>query len=136
MLKKKDKTQFESPDRLNRLVAGTRILGDILSESSLRIDGEVIGNISTAAKVVIGETGILKGNLNCAEADIEGTIDGKLFIDGLLILRESSKIYGDIQTVKLHMEEGAVFEGACKMGNSVSPQVAATSNLNAEDIIY
>jgi cytoskeletal protein CcmA (bactofilin family) len=59
-----------------------------------------------------------------------------LFIDGLLILRESSKIYGDIQTVKLHMEEGAVFEGACKMGNSVSPQVAATSNLNAEDIIY
>jgi cytoskeletal protein CcmA (bactofilin family) len=136
MLKKKDKTQFESPDRLNRLVAGTRILGDILSESSLRIDGEVIGNISTAAKVVIGETGILKGNLNCAEADIEGTIEGKLFIDGLLILRESSKIYGDIQTVKLHMEEGAVFEGACKMGNSVSPQVAATSNLNAEDIIY
>jgi cytoskeletal protein CcmA (bactofilin family) len=136
MLKKKDKTQFESPDRLNRLVAGTRILGDILSESSLRIDGEVIGNISTAAKVVIGETGILKGNLNCAEADIEGTIEGKLFIDGLLILRESSKIYGDIQTVKLHMEEGAVFEGACKMGNSVSPQVAAASNLNAEDIIY
>lgn len=136
MLKKKDKTQFESPDRLNRLVAGTRILGDILSESSLRIDGEVIGNISTAAKVVIGETGILKGNLNCAEADIEGTIEGKLFIDGLLILRESSKIYGDIQTVKLHMEEGAVFEGACKMGNSVAPQVAAASNRNAEDIIY
>lgn len=136
MLKKKDKTQFESPDRLNRLVAGTRIIGDILSESSLRIDGEVIGNISTAAKVVIGETGILKGNLNCAEADIEGTIEGKLFIDGLLILRESSKIYGDIQTVKLHMEEGAVFEGACKMGNSVIPQVAATSNRNAEDIIY
>jgi cytoskeletal protein CcmA (bactofilin family) len=136
MLKKKDKAQFESPDRLNRLVAGTRILGDILSESSLRIDGEVIGNISTAAKVVIGETGILKGNLNCAEADIEGTIEGKLFIDGLLILRESSKIYGDIQTVKLHMEEGAVFEGACKMGNSVSPQVAAASNRNAEDIIY
>lgn len=136
MLKKKDKTQFESPDRLNRLVAGTRILGDILSESSLRIDGEVIGNISTAAKVVIGETGILKGNLNCAEADIEGTIEGKLFIDGLLILRESSKICGDIQTVKLHMEEGAVFEGACKMGNSVSPQVAAASNRNAEDIIY
>lgn len=136
MLKKKDKTQFESPDRLNRLVAGTRILGDILSESSLRIDGEVIGNISTAAKVVIGETGILKGNLNCAEADIEGTIEGKLFIDGLLILRESSKIYGDIQTVKLHMEEGAVFEGACKMGNSVAPQVATASNRNAEDIIY
>jgi cytoskeletal protein CcmA (bactofilin family) len=135
MLKKKDKTQFESPDRLNRLVAGTRIIGDILSESSLRIDGEVIGNISTAAKVVVGETGILKGNLNCAEADIEGTIEGKLFIDGLLILRESSKIYGDIQTVKLHMEEGAVFEGACQMGASVKPQQAFVAD-KSEDIIY
>ncbi len=136
MLKKKEKTQFESPDRLNRLVAGTRILGDILSESSLRIDGEVVGNISTSAKVVIGETGLLRGNLNCAEADIEGTVEGKLFVDGLLVLRESSKIYGDIQTVKLHMEEGAVFEGVCKMGGSTPPKVATQANQNAEDLIY
>lgn len=136
MLKKKEKTQFESPDRLNRLVAGTRILGDILSESSLRIDGEVVGNISTSAKVVIGESGLLRGNLNCAEADIEGTIEGKLFVEGLLILRESCKIYGDIQTVKLHMEEGAVFEGACKMGNNAPPQAVPQPNQNAEDLIY
>lgn len=136
MLKKKDKAQFESPDRLNRLVAGTRILGDILSESSLRIDGEVVGNISTSSKVVIGETGVLKGNLNCSEADIEGTIEGKLYVDGLLILRESAKIYGDIQTVKLHMEEGALFEGACKMGSVAAPQAAMHSTQNTEDIIY
>ena len=55
--------QFESPERLNRLVEGTKIVGDIFSESNLRIDGEVQGNISTAAKVVIGENGYLKGNL-------------------------------------------------------------------------
>lgn len=138
MLKRKEKTQFESPDRLNRLVEGTRIIGDIISESNLRVDGEVIGNISTSAKVVIGENGILRGNLTCQEADVEGRIEGKSNISGLLILRETAKIIGDIQTSKLHMEEGAVFEGACKMSIS-GPRQTSTAEMEArdtEDIIY
>lgn len=138
MLKRKEKTQFESPDRLNRLVEGTRIIGDIISESNLRVDGEIEGNISTSAKVVIGENGILKGNLTCQEADIEGRIEGKLMVAGLLILRESAKISGDIQTAKLHMEEGAVFEGACKMSPN-SPRPSSSSLMeerSAEDIVY
>ena len=136
MLKKKEKVQFESPDRLNRLVEGTKIVGDILSESNLRIDGEVRGNVSTSAKVVIGEKGFIYGNLICLEADVEGRIEGKLTIEGLLILRETARIDGDIFTSKLHMEEGAVFEGACKMGAvGMSPQVAS-ADTSKEDILY
>ena len=135
MLKKKDKTQFESPERLNRLVEGTRIVGDILSESSMRIDGEVKGNISTSSKVVIGETGYVHGNLTCLEADIEGKLEGKIVIEGLLILREQARIYGDIQTAKLHMEEGAVFEGVCKMSQSPRQQTSPAAQ-HADDIIY
>ena len=98
MLKRKEKSQFDSPERLNRIVDGTKIIGDILSESNLRIDGEVHGNISTKGKVVIGESGMVNGNLTCQEADVEGKIDGNLSIEGLLILRETAKIAGDIQT--------------------------------------
>lgn len=139
MLKRKEKLQFESPERLNRLVEGTKIVGDIFSESNLRIDGEVQGNISTAAKVVIGENGILKGNLSCQEADIEGKVEGKLSIESLLVLRETSKIVGDIHTSKLHVEEGAVFLGACKM--NISGGVPMIDNVlspekEAEDLIY
>lgn len=135
MLKKKDKTQFESPERLNRLVEGTRIIGDLFSESSLRIDGEVKGNISTSSKVVIGETGFVHGNLTCLEADIEGKVEGKIMVDSLLILREQARIYGDIQTSKLHMEEGAVFEGVCKMSQGTKQRTVQVSE-NAEDIVY
>lgn len=137
MLKKKEKVQFESPDRLNRIVEGTKIIGDILSESNLRIDGEVKGNVSTSSKVVIGETGFVHGNLTCLDADIEGKIEGKLKIEGLLILREQARILGDITTSKLHMEEGALFEGACKMSNnSHKPQQSFDTNKGAEDIVY
>lgn len=138
MLKRKEKTTFESPDRLNRLVEGTKIIGDLISESNIRIDGEVQGNVSTASKVVIGENGFLKGNLNCQEADIEGKIEGKLSIDGLLILREQAKVYGDIHTAKLHIEEGAFFLGACKMVGASDTYKSQTSTpiKESDDIIY
>lgn len=138
MLKRKEKTQFESPERLNRLVEGTKIVGDVFSESNLRIDGEVQGNVSTAAKVVIGENGLVLGNLTCQEADIEGRIEGKLAIEGLLILRETSKILGDIQTGKLHVEEGAVFVGSCKMntGSPVAQSNPLAQEKQPDDLIY
>lgn len=138
MLKRKEKTTFESPERLNRLVEGTKIIGDIFSESNLRIDGEVQGNVSTAAKVVIGENGIVVGNLTSQEADIEGRIDGKLAIEGLLILRESAKIAGDIQTGKLHVEEGALFIGSCKMslGTSTVQSNPMSQEKQADDLVY
>lgn len=137
MLKKKDKVQFESPDRLNRIVEGTKIIGDIISESNLRIDGEVRGNVSTSSKVVIGESGVIFGNLTCQDADIEGKIEGKLKIDGLLILREQAQLFGDILTTKLHMEEGAFFEGECKMStNNFKPQQSFNTDKGVEDVVY
>jgi cytoskeletal protein CcmA (bactofilin family) len=137
MLKRKERIQFESPDRLNRLVEGTKIDGDLITESNIRIDGEVHGNVTTTAKVVIGETGLIKGNLTCQEADIEGKIEGKLLIESLLILREQAKVYGDIHTAKLHVEEGAVFLGECKMTTSgVRSSASVNASSDADDIVY
>jgi len=115
MLRRKEKMTFESQDRLNRLVEGTKIVGDIITDSNIVIDGEIVGNIFSRSKVFIGATGTVFGNISCNEADIEGNIDGSLEVEGLLILREKSKIVGDILTSKLHIEEGAVFLGSCHM---------------------
>lgn len=133
MLNRKEKTHFDNTERVNKLVEGTKIIGDIISETNIRIDGEVQGNITTSAKVVIGENGMLKGNLTCQEADIEGRIDGKLMVEGLLILRESSNIQGDIYTNKLHIEEGAIFLGSCKMGAIGGHNVSSSSSSIAEE---
>ncbi len=120
MLKRHERLAFDSPDRVNRLVEGTKITGDIVSESNIRIDGTVDGNVSSSAKIVIGENGSVTGNISCIDADIEGTLHGDAEINGVLILREKATIHGDINTFRIHIEEGATFNGACRMNSNKS----------------
>jgi cytoskeletal protein CcmA (bactofilin family) len=53
----------DQSDRLNKILSGTEITGDIVSDSNLLIEGEIIGNVSCSGKVVIGSSGKIKGNL-------------------------------------------------------------------------
>jgi cytoskeletal protein CcmA (bactofilin family) len=115
MLKRKDKIQIENSNQLNRLVEGTKIAGDVITNSSILVEGEIVGNIFSRAKVIISQTGSVFGNISCLEADIEGSVDGSLEIENLLVLRDKAKIIGDIITSKLHIEEGAIFLGSCQM---------------------
>ena len=120
MLKRKEffgsgNSNENNSDQLNRVIAGTEITGDIVSNSGILIEGEVIGNISCSGQVKIGNSGKLKGTLVCVNAEIEGALEGELTIENLLILRSTARIKGDIEALKLNIEEGAFFEGACVM---------------------
>jgi cytoskeletal protein CcmA (bactofilin family) len=101
---------------INLIGAGTTIEGDIRSNGDIRIDGTVFGNVISKAKVVIGTTGVVEGDITSANADISGTVKGKTNISELLFLKASSKINGDIVTGKLIVEVGASFTGSCNMG--------------------
>lgn len=116
-MKKKGTVSFDSPDKLNVIVEGSKVIGDMITESNLRIDGEVVGNVSVSLKVVIGASGKIKGNLVCGAADVEGNIDGAIKVDGLLTLKSTAAITGDITTAKLEIEDGANFSGSCMMSN-------------------
>jgi cytoskeletal protein CcmA (bactofilin family) len=115
MIGKKSKTTFEAPDRLNRFVEGTKLIGELITETSIRIDGEIHGNVNCAGKVLIGENASIKGNLMCSEADIEGKVDGDIKVDSLLVLREKARIHGNIDAGKLEIHQGALFIGNCSM---------------------
>ncbi len=109
-----------APDRLNRIVEGTSIQGEIISESNIRIDGHVKGIITTKGRLVIGASGSVDGEIICQNADIEGTITGTLKVEDLLSLKSTAKIIGDIVTTKLAIESGAEFSGTCNMsGNNL-----------------
>jgi cytoskeletal protein CcmA (bactofilin family) len=101
---------------INLIGAGTVIEGDIRSNGDIRVDGAVYGNVYSKAKVVIGNTGVVEGDINCQNADISGTIKGKSTVSELLFLKASSKLNGDIVTGKLIVEVGATFTGTCNMG--------------------
>lgn len=113
-----------SPDRLNRIVEGTNITGDVKSESNFRLDGSLVGTIDTAGKLVIGPTGKIEGEITCSNADIEGEIQGNIKVDGVLTLKSTAKVTGNIVTGKIEVHLGAQFNGNCQLGKgSVSTNI-------------
>lgn len=109
--------ETETP-AINLISNGTDITGDIRSTGDIRIDGTLSGNLSTKGKVVIGTTGKVKGEIICKNSEVSGSIEGKITVSQLLILKASSKILGDIATSKLSIEPGAIFSGNCKMSET------------------
>ena len=99
----------------SRIESSTRVKGDIVSEGDFRIDGALEGSIKTKGKVVVGKGGSIKGNVSCSNADIEGKINGKLFVSQALSLRSNSIIEGDVVIGKLIVESGATFNASCSM---------------------
>ena len=109
--------------------AGTTIKGDISSNSDLRIDGTIIGNINSSAKIVIGSSGVVEGDIFGNHADIVGKTSGTIKVKELLQLRGECVVNGNIYAGKLQVEPSATFNGQCHMGANVvdmaSNEVAA-----------
>ncbi|WP_300980293.1 polymer-forming cytoskeletal protein [Nonlabens sp.] len=117
--KKQSNTYMESGKSQNRISYGTTIHGDVVSEGGFRIDGTINGTLKTTAKVVIGKDGKVEGALNCNNADIEGVFSGKLIVQGLLSLKATAQITGEVTTQKLAVEPGASFNASCKMESGI-----------------
>ncbi|MCB9195394.1 MAG: polymer-forming cytoskeletal protein [Flavobacteriales bacterium] len=109
-----------APDRLNRIVEGTVIQGEIKADSNLRIDGFVKGIIHTKGRLVIGVSGKVEGDIVCQNADVEGEVLGTIKVEELLSLKATAKLTGKIITHKLAIEPGAEFTGTCDMGGTLS----------------
>lgn len=115
---KKSSTGMLDDKSTSIISSGTSIKGDIETQGSLRLDGNVFGNCITKLRLVLGHTSIIEGNVVAKDAEISGSIKGIVKIEEMLTLKSSSKILGDIFTTKLIVEEGAQFDGKCTMGNS------------------
>ncbi|MFO7656200.1 MAG: polymer-forming cytoskeletal protein [Bacteroidales bacterium] len=107
-------TELEN-NAINLLGVGTEIVGNIVSNGDIRIDGSLSGNLKTKGKVVVGETGTISGEIQCKNSDIEGNVDGKIVVSELLTLKATSVLNGDIVAKKLAIEPGAKFTGNCSM---------------------
>lgn len=102
----------------NALTAGSKIIGTIIADSDIRIDGTVEGDLQCSGKVVIGEQGKLKGTIACQNAEIMGNLDGKINVSNTLALRATGNIHGEVATKTLIVEPNAIFNGSCSMGKT------------------
>ncbi len=106
----------------NALTAGSKIVGNIAADSDFRIDGLIEGELKCTGKVVIGESGKVKGTIICQQAEIMGMLEGKVTCHQQLSLRSSGHIEGEVVTKTLIVEPGAVFNGSCSMGSNASSE--------------
>jgi cytoskeletal protein CcmA (bactofilin family) len=125
--------ETETP-AINLVSNGTDITGDIKSSGDIRIDGSLAGNLNTKGKVVIGTTGKIKGEVVCKNSEVSGTVEGRIIVNQLLILKASSKIFGDIATTRLSIEPGAIFSGNCKMSDNNNGESGAAKGKEPERI--
>lgn len=99
---------------LNLINEGCKVEGDIDSDSVIRIDGTIQGNLNIGDGAIIGEKGLVKGNITTKSLIIYGVVNGNIDSDSLEI-KSSGCVNGEIRTSKLHIEFGGVYNGALTM---------------------
>lgn len=109
--------ELESPV-INIIGNGTSIKGNIEAQGDFRIDGTLIGSVVSKGKVVVGQTGMVEGEIICQSADFSGNIKAKVVVDELLSMKSTANLSGEITTGKISIEPGAKFTGSCNMKNS------------------
>ncbi|CAM2855039.1 bactofilin family protein [Flavobacterium frigoris] len=115
MFNRKAKPYTELLGKTNRIVEGTIIKGDIISQADFRLDGELIGNFQSTGKLVVGPAGIITGDINCKNADIEGKFEGTIYVAEILNVKANASIKGEVTVGKLSVEPGADFTASCTM---------------------
>lgn len=95
---------------------GTVLTGEATFKAMLRVDGHLSGRISSeSGTLIVGNNGQVDADIQVAVAVIHGTINGDIVASQRLELGRAARVNGNIQTPSLVIEQGAVFEGSCRM---------------------
>jgi cytoskeletal protein CcmA (bactofilin family) len=97
--------------------AGMKIIGDVTTEGTIRIEGVVEGTIRAGTAVVLGQGGVVEGDVVTQDAVIGGTVRGSIVAGNRLELQSTSSVTGKIRARSEHLklEEGARFAGQVQM---------------------
>lgn len=103
------------PGQTSIIGSEMEIRGELTVNADIRIDGKLIGNIISSARVVLGAGGVIEGNVIAHRADINGKVYGNITTRDLLNLKSEADVKGDITAGKLSMESTVQFNGNCKI---------------------
>ena len=117
---------------VNTISNGTHINGDITAQGDFRLDGRLDGNIQLNGKLVVGESGLVKGNVVCQNANIIGHVIGNISVKELLALNSTANVKGDILINRLSIEPGATFSGTCRMLDELRKESEQEESYNNE----
>lgn len=106
------------PKDVNAFIGkNSEFVGKLTFDGTVRIDGKVDGEIFSKGTLIIGPGALIKAKINVDVVILSGTLQGNIFAKKRVELRAPGKLFGNIATPSLIVEQGVIFEGNCKMEN-------------------
>jgi cytoskeletal protein CcmA (bactofilin family) len=98
--------------------SGASFNGVLRVNGSLRVDGEVEGQIVVSQNLAVGPSGVIKAEVNVESAAIGGRVRGRVRARGKVVLLRGARLEGDVHAITFQIEDGAFFQGNCTMGET------------------
>ncbi len=95
--------------------ADTKLEGTLITRSSVRIDGTIVGGVVADGTVILSQNGQIQGNVIAENIVVAGVLDGNLTIKDKTNIEPTGEVYGDINTSRILIDEQSVFQGKCNM---------------------
>jgi cytoskeletal protein CcmA (bactofilin family) len=118
-----------NPNTTDTLIGeGSVFEGRIRSEASIRIEGQITGDIECTGDVSVGEKGVVKSNISARDVIIGGSVHGNVVTKGKLTITSTGSLYGNTNAATFIIEEGAVFQGSSKMESKTANSGSASND--------
>lgn len=100
---------------MNVIHKGTQVEGNLVVNGSVRIDGKLKGKVKASDRIVVGQTGIIDGDLTAKDVNISGRCKGTISAENSVVFQSTAEFDGDIKCKKLVVEEGVIVDGNVNM---------------------
>ncbi|MDO5652726.1 MAG: polymer-forming cytoskeletal protein [Brachymonas sp.] len=121
---KKQALQSASNQPVDTLISQhCTIEGNLVTQNSVKVDGRIQGNLQATGQAIVGEQGVVHGDIHVADLLVFGRIEGNIHAKSVQ-LKPTARILGDIETDTLQVEPGARYQGSVRMANGATdPQL-------------
>ena len=109
------KSDGKQSDLNGFLDSGSHVHGELRFQTSFRVDGKLEGTVVSDGDLIVGDGGEVEGDLRVGQVVVSGTVRGTIRASRRVHLSASGKVFADVDTPSLVIEDGAVFEGRCSM---------------------
>lgn len=114
----------------------TTVEGKLITSSSVRIDGAIIGGVIAEGTVVLSESGQIQGNVIAENIIVSGVVDGNMEIRDKVNIEPTGEVYGDITTRKILVDEESVFQGKCNMNRDKEQEKKRRRGKRDDAVVY
>ena len=105
---------------------GCSIEGDVVFSDLLRVHGQVNGKVSSEEELLVGEGGVVEGEITVGRLVVAGTVRGTIRVRERVVIHASGKVFAEIFAPSLVVDEGGILEGVVHMARGDSSQEPTT----------